>query len=312
MIDLRRMGHLVALAEERHFGRAAARVHLSQPAFSRSVQTLERAAGQRLFDRETSDVRPTPAGAFLIERARRLLFDARGLERDMQLYGSSQLGDVAFGVGPLPAATLMPRVLPELRRAHPQVALRVEVSNWMLLLDRLRDEDVEFFVADVRSLPPDPAIEIQPLGRQRSGFFVRTAHPSARRVCTPDELWRHGLATTRLPATVLAALATTLGLPAGRLPVLTLECDDVTLLRSVALSTDTVLGVSQAAVQADIDAGTMVPLAVEGAPPLFAEMGTVTLRHRSLSPMARRAIDVITRVALEVNRDPVAPAPRAR
>ncbi len=312
MIDLRRMGHLVALADERHFGRAAERTHLSQPAFSRSIQALERAAGQRLFDRETSDVRPTPAGAFLIERARRLLFDARSLERDMQLYGSSQLGDVAFGVGPLPAATLMPQVLPALRRVHPQVALRVEVSNWMLLLDRLRAEDIEFFVADVRSLPPDPAIDIQPMGRQRSGFFVRAGHPLARRACTPAELWRHGLATTRLPATVLAALAAILRLPAGALPVLTLECDDVTLLRSVALSTDTVLGVSHAAVQADIDAGTMVPLVVEGSPPLFAEMGTVTLRNRSLSPMARRAIDVITRVALEVNRDPVAAAPRAR
>jgi DNA-binding transcriptional LysR family regulator len=312
MIDLRRMVHLVALADERHFGRAAERTHLSQPAFSRSIQALERAAGQRLFDRETSDVRPTPAGAFLIERARRLLLDARSLERDLQLYSSSQLGDVAFGVGPLPAATLMPRVLSELRRAHPQVALRVEVSNWMLLLDRLRAEDIEFFVADVRSLPQDPALDIQPLGRQLSGFFVRAGHPLARRACTPSEMWGHGLATTRLPASVLAALATILGLPAGRLPVLTLECDDVTLLRSVALSTDTVLGVSRAAVQADIDAGAMVPLCVEGAPHLFAEMGIVTLRHRSLSPMAQRAIDVITRVALEVNRDPVAATSRAR
>ena len=78
-MDLKRLGHLVALADECHFARAAERVHLSQPAFSRSIQTIESDLGMRLFDRESGQVKPTPAGAFLIERARRLLFDARCL-----------------------------------------------------------------------------------------------------------------------------------------------------------------------------------------------------------------------------------------
>jgi len=308
MLDLRRLGHLVALAEERHFGRAAERVHLSQPAFSRSIQALERATAQRLFDRESGDVKPTPAGAFLIERARRVLFDVRSLQRDVRLYGDVQLGDAAFGVGPIPAATLLPHVLPELRRAYPQVRLRVEVNNWMLLLERLHAEDIEFFIADVRSLPPDPAVELRPLGRQRGGFFVRAGHALAKRRCTAAEMWRYGVATTRLPAAVLTALAAVLGLPAGQLPDLALECDDVALLRRVALSTDTVLGVSHAAVEADVEAGRLVPLSVEGLPPLFVDMGVVTLRNRSPSPMARRAIELIALVAQEVNSDRAAPA----
>jgi len=304
MMDLRRLSHLVALADERHFGRAADRMHLSQPAFSRSIQALERATGQRLFDRDTSDVRPTPAGIFLIERARQVLFDARNLQRDMKLYGESRLGNTAFGVGPLPAATLMPKVLPELRRAHPQVELRVEVANWVLLLDRLRSEDIEFFIADVRNLPPDPAIDIEPLGKQRGGFFVRSGHALARRPCTAAEMWSHGVATTRLPPVVMASLAAVLDLPKGQDPALALQCDDVALLRSVALSTNTVLGVSYAAVRADVDAGALVPLSVDGFPTLFSEMGVVTMRNRSPSPMAKRAIEVILCVALEVNVHP--------
>ena len=304
MLDLRRLSHLVALADERHFGRAAERMHLSQPAFSRSIQALERATGQRLFDRDTPDVRPTPAGVFLIERARRVLFDARNLQRDMKLYGESRLGNTAFGVGPLPAATLMPRVLPELRRQYAQVELRVEVANWVLLLERLRSEDIEFFIADVRNLPPDPAFDIGSLGKQRGGFFVRSGHVLASRPCTAAEMWSHGVATTRLPPVVMTALAAVLDLPSGQHPALALQCDDVTLLRTVALTTDTVLGVSYAAVQADIDAGALVPLAVEGFPQLFSEMGAVTLRNRSPSPMAKCAIDVIMRVAREVNGDP--------
>lgn len=63
-MDIKRLSHLLALADERHFGRAAERVHLSQPALSRSIQALESETNQRLFDRDSGDVRPTPAGSF--------------------------------------------------------------------------------------------------------------------------------------------------------------------------------------------------------------------------------------------------------
>src|SRR5574337_158536 len=165
-MDLRRLRHLLALADERHFGRAAERVHLSQPAFSRSIQAIEAELELRLFDREAGDVRPTPAGEFVVERARRLLFDARSLARDVELFRDSRLGDAAFGAGPLPAATLLPEVLAKLRREFTGIALRVEVSNWQQLIERLLAEDIEFFVADASELPDDPMVEIRPLEHQ--------------------------------------------------------------------------------------------------------------------------------------------------
>src|SRR5262245_54207419 len=182
-MDLKRLGHLVALADECHFARAAERVHLSQPAFSRSIQSIERDVGMRLFDREAGDVKPTPAGAFLIERARRLLFDARCLQRDAALYRDSELGDTAFGAGPFPAATIMPLVVSALRRLYPGVGLRLEMNNWQLLYERLLAEDIEFFVADVRDLPPDPKIEVSSIGRQSAHLFVRAGHPLAGATC---------------------------------------------------------------------------------------------------------------------------------
>src|SRR5262245_11269729 len=181
MVDLKRLGHLVALADECHFARAAERVHLSQPAFSRSIQSIERDLGMRLFDRESGDVKATPAGAFLIERARRLLFDARCLQRDAMLYRDSQLGDTAFGAGPFPAATIMPTVVLTLRQQYPGVGLRLETSNARLLFERLLAEDIEFFVADVRDLPADPMLQVQSLGRHPAHLFVRSGHPLAGR-----------------------------------------------------------------------------------------------------------------------------------
>jgi DNA-binding transcriptional LysR family regulator len=301
MVELRRLQHLLALADERHFGRAAERVHLSQPAFSRSIQAIEAELGVRLFDREIGAIRPTPAGEFLIERARRLLFDARCLHRDVDLFRDSGLGDTAFGVGPFPAATLLPSVLVAFRRQYPGVGLRVEINNWHMLHERLHAEDIEFFVADVSDLPVDPALEIRSIGRQPGSLYARREHALARRESSLAEVWAYGVAATRLPVAVKGALAALLGLPAGEAAALALECDDTALLKRVALETDTVLAATDAAVRDEVDAGTLVRLKVRGLPALHAQMGLAVLRNRTLSPTAQRVIVEIETVAGRVN-----------
>jgi DNA-binding transcriptional LysR family regulator len=300
VIDLKRLNHLVALAEECHFARAAQRVNLSQPAFSRSIQALERELGQRLFDRDAGEVRPTPAGVFLIERARQLLFNARCLQRDAALYNQGDLGDASFGAGPFPAATLLPEVLPELRRRHPQLRLRVEVSAWAHLLEHLRAERIEFFVAEVRSLPADAALDIQPIGRQKGAFFVRAGHPLADGFCTLVQAWSYGVATTQLPVVLKTALGALLGLPPGQEPSLALACDDLLQLRTLALQTDTVIGATHVSMRDDVRAGRLLPLKLQGMPPLYSEMGVVSLTNRSPSPAARLAIRMIGEVATRI------------
>jgi len=301
-MDLKRLRHLVALADERRFARAAERVHLSQPAFSRSIQALEDEAGIPLFDRESG--KPTPGGEFVVERARRLLFDARCLERDIDLYRGGGLGDTAFGVGPFPAATLLPAVLLKLRAAHPDVQLRVEVSNWALLLERLLAEDIEFFVADVRDLPDLPSLAIAPIGAQLGGLYVRASHPLADERCSFAQAWAHGVATSRMPLAVRQALGRLLGLRKGEMPAFALECDEVGILRGLALTTDTVCALTHAAARADVAAGTLVPLQVEGLPKLASDMGIVSLHNRTPSPLAAHAIAATVEVAAAVNERP--------
>jgi DNA-binding transcriptional LysR family regulator len=300
-MDLRRLQHLLALDEHRHFARAAEQVHLSQPAFSRSIQALELELGQRLFERGPGPVRPTPAGAFLVERARRLQFQARQLHRDMALYGASSLGETAFGAGPFPAATFVREAVTALRRSHPALQLRVEVGNWARLLEQLRSESLEFFVADLRELPADGALVLEPLGLQPGGFYVRAGHPRAAARWDAHALWAQGVATTRLPASVKQALARMLGLPAGELPALVLECDDVELLRQLALATDTVVGLTEAAAAADVAEGRLRPVQPDGLPPLHARMGLVRLQGRTPSPAAERAMAELARAASRTN-----------
>jgi DNA-binding transcriptional LysR family regulator len=300
-VDLKRLGHLVALADECHFARAAERVHLSQPAFSRSIQSIESDLGMRLFDRESGSVKPTPAGAFLIARARRLLFDARCLQRDAMLYRESQLGDTAFGAGPFPSATIMPTVILNLRRQHPGVGLRLESGNAHALFERLMAEDIEFVVADVRDLPADPTLLVRSLGRQAAHLFARGGHPLAGRPCTFVQAWEFGFATGWLPTPMKALVGRLIGLPAGTDPVLAVQCDDMTLLRTLALATDTVIASSDAWLRDDVRAGTLVRLDVTDLPPVYSEMGIVTLLNRTPSPMAQRAIACVHEVAQAIN-----------
>jgi DNA-binding transcriptional LysR family regulator len=96
----------------------------------------------------------------------------------------------------------------------------------------------------------------------------------------------------RLPRSVRATLARLLHLPPGDALALALalECDDVETLKRVALATDTVLAAPDASVATLVEQGGLVHLPLTGLPPLFAEMGVVTLRGRTPSPMAETIV----------------------
>ena len=312
-MDLKRMRHLVALADERNFARAAERVHLSQPALSRSVQAAEEELGIALFDRGGTEVAPTPAGAFVLERVRKLLFDSRCLERDVDLYRQKLVGDVAFGTGPFPAATLLPKLLPELRANYPAVRIRVEVNNWSYLLQHLRREELDFFVADVRDLPHDADLDVTMLAKQHGGFYVRSGHPllARRPPLRPSELTEFGIATVKLPQAVLEAMGQLLELPDDAPLPLALECDDVQVLKSAVLGSDTALAAVHAAVAQEAAQGLLHLLDLTGVPSLHTAMGVVSLNGRSHSPVAGHLIERITAVAQEIalEMDEKYPAP---
>lgn len=286
-MDLKRLSHIVAVAKARNFARAAEQVHLSQPALTRSIQAAEAELGLRLFDRG-SEVTPTRAGAFVLERARQLLFEAASLERDVDLFRRQELGDTAFGAGSFPAGTFLSPLLAELRREFAGVNLRVEVSNCSLLLKRLLEEDIEFIVADTEELPPDRRLVIEPLRREPAAFYVRKGHPLASRSrLSLDQVWKYGVASGRLPASAVELFAGMLGRATAAAPRLAIECDDIDVLKRTALDSDVVLGMPLVAVQQEVAAGILRQLTVKGLPPMSSATGIVTLRGRTPSPMAK-------------------------
>ena len=297
-MDLKRLNHLVALAEEGNFRKAAERVHLSQPAFSRSIQAAELEWGMKLFDRGTAQVTCTPAGAFVIERARRVLQESRRLDRDIHLFGDGKVGDVSFGAGPLATAALLPALMTDLRQRYPDVTLRVQVNNPHYLLEYVRNEEHDFFVGDTRDVQKDGPFDVRLIGRQPGGFYARSQHPLFKRSSFElSDVIQYGIASGRLPVQITGFLLKLLGLGAAdRLPI-AVECDDVHLLKCIALSTDTIIVSTHSILSEEIAAKKVRPVLPSNFPPAHSEIGIVTVKGRTPSPVAHYAIEALARLA---------------
>lgn len=172
--------------------------------------------------------------------------------------------------------------------------MRVDVANWQLLVDRLLKEDIEFFVADTRDLPPNPLLQVRALAPEPGGFYVRQSHPlPVNKPVVLKQLWSHGVATVRLPEPVRLTLGRMLAVGSAGELSLALECDDLQVLKSTALACDLVLASPHRAVADEVSRRALRALAVTGLPPLFSLPGVVTLRGRTPSPMAEQVIGML-------------------
>lgn len=289
-MNLRQLSHLIALADEGRFVAAAERVHLSQAAFSRSIQALETHWGLRLVERGPQGAVLTPAGRTLVGRARRLVFDADCLERDARLLRDGQLGELAFGAGPVPAAVLVPPLLAELRRQAPGVVARVRYGNVDSLLAQLLDETIEFFVADPRMLSSTSRLEIVPVSRIRGGVYARAGHPLQRAArVTAADLAHHGLGMVSVSPLLQAYVAQGLGFRSpAELPVV-VECDDLVTLARLAADGDLLAALPQGLPA--IDSLGLRPLrGLKTLGDLFVDAHAVWLQGRTLAPAAQTAI----------------------
>lgn len=299
-MDLKRLRHVLALAQEMNFIRAAEKVHLSQPAFSRSIQALEGELGMPLFDRSKQGLTLTAVGKEFVARAKRLVHEAKNLERDMALTRLGELGPVHFGVGPLPAASLAPQLLRRVRQGRPQFCANLQVNNARYLLTSLLNEEIEFFIAETRDIPTGGEITVTPLMRQYGPFACRPEHPllAIERPMLHD-LRPYSFASLKLPKAAAALLSRALDLaPDAHLPII-LECDDIGVLTRIVRHEDLILIASHDAVADEIQAGALCKLHIVDMPPLFVEIGIVQLRGRTLSPSAGVVIATLYDIAAE-------------
>ncbi|AMG35402.1 MULTISPECIES: LysR family transcriptional regulator [Achromobacter] len=176
-LSARQLRAFVALADERHFTRAAQRCHLTQPAFSALIRQLEESAGLRLFDRNTRNVELTAEGRVLDASARRLLADMDLVMEDLRDHAARRRGRVALAALPSLAAGWLPPLLARFRDQHPGIAVDLRDALLDPCLDMVRDGQVDFAVASRR--PDMSDLDSEFLHADRYFLVCRADHPLA-------------------------------------------------------------------------------------------------------------------------------------
>jgi DNA-binding transcriptional LysR family regulator len=179
-MELRHIRYFLALVEERHFGRAAARLHVAQSALSQQIRQLERELGVELLERTTRRVDLTEAGRVFERHGRSIEAMVRRAEADAALMAAGRSGKVSVGFVGTATYDVLPRLAQEVRQELPAVELdlRGEMLNPMLI-DGLVGGDLDLGLIrpdvalpadmDVRRLRSEPLVAVLPAGHALAG-----------------------------------------------------------------------------------------------------------------------------------------------
>jgi DNA-binding transcriptional LysR family regulator len=136
-IELRQLRYFVVVAEEKHFGRAAARLHMTQPPLSQTIQSLEAILGAPLFHRTKRSVSLTAAGVALLPEARRLLLQAQALPDLARRAAAGETGRLSLAFVSTADYSVLPSFLREFRGNYPQVHIDLREATTDVQLEYL-------------------------------------------------------------------------------------------------------------------------------------------------------------------------------
>ncbi|HWF33955.1 MAG TPA: LysR substrate-binding domain-containing protein [Solirubrobacteraceae bacterium] len=180
-MELRQLKYLLALAEERHFTRAAAREHIAQPALSQQIRRLEDEVGLPLVERTTRRVALTEAGELLVARARRILAEVDAAHTELQGLRGVQSGHVTVGamhtMGPVDVSL----VLALFHERHPGVELTVREQSSEELAEMLRVDELDLAFLSVTERIESHGLGLQQLVSEEIVAVLPRDHPLAER-----------------------------------------------------------------------------------------------------------------------------------
>ncbi len=287
-MDLRHVRTFLVVAEELHFGRAAARLHVVQSGVSQTIKALEQEMGVTLFARTQRRVALTAAGERFIPHARQALASLAHGAEDALRAASGEVGSLRLRFTPMSSLTVLPQVLQQLQRRVPGVDLQIEPGGGREILEAVMQGRCDIGVVPARN-------DVKPLAREdleRAPLvaIVPTAHPLAHTThVTMSELaaWPLILPRRDQEPQIRDRLRRLLD-PRGREPQVAFEVDQPdSLLTFIAAG----LGVSVAPSyirRLRVRGVTLVPVR-----PVIRGGAIVVWNPRSLSPTAERFLELM-------------------
>ena len=186
-MELRHLRYFVAVAEERHFGRAAQRLHIAQPPLSQQIRRFEAELGEPLFFRTTRSVELSPAGAALLDRAREILAAVDSAVDDARRAARGEYGRLAIGFTGSATYAMLPSLAAALRRDLPGVVL--DLRGELLTpaqVARLLDGTLDLGL--LRPPVNDRSLNTEVLHSEPLIAVLPESHPLTRHAALPLEL----------------------------------------------------------------------------------------------------------------------------
>lgn len=275
-MDTQSLQAFLAVAESDSFSRAAEQLHLTQPAVSKRIATLETQIGARLFDRIGRRVTLTEAGQILLPRARQILIMVDDSRRALANLEGQIAGSLTLATSHHVGLHRLPPLLKDYTRTHPEVRLDLRFLDSEQAYQGVLDGELEIAVVTL-SPHPDPQLDVVPIWNDRLCF-----------VCAPDHpLTRHGRLTLpdlcRFDAVLPGPMTFTRSLIESRFAAAGLSL-------SVGLSTNYLetlkmmasIGLGWSLLPERLIGGELHELEVEH-PPIQRQLGYVIHRSRTLS-----------------------------
>jgi DNA-binding transcriptional LysR family regulator len=306
-MSFRQLAHVGALAHHRNFKRAAAELHISQPALTRSLQTLESALGTKLFDRLSTGLELTPAGEVFLPMALRVVRDAGELEQAMGRFTGLSSGSLSISTGPYPGDRLVPEAVAGLMTLHPGIYCQVHETDWTEVAARLLERESDIAVADLSAVEGDDRFDTELLIDDPLYFICRRGHPLAGGdVVSPSDFDQYPLVGNRVPDRLAKHLGIGLNTASGAVVErghfrIKIDITTFAATKRVVLATDSFTLAPLIQVEAELCSGDMTTVVTRGKKPRM-NSGLIYLKGRALSPAALQFAQELRRIKLELDR----------
>ncbi|WP_127360846.1 LysR family transcriptional regulator [Actinacidiphila soli] len=162
-MQLQQLVYFLAVAETRHFTRAAERVHIAQPSLSQQIKALERELGAELFSRARGNIALTDAGQALLPIAARIIADTETATQEVQELVQLRRGRVRLGATPSLCTGLLPDILRDYHRQYPGIRLIIEEGGSRDLVRELATGSLDLALIVLPLQSHDPALDATPL-----------------------------------------------------------------------------------------------------------------------------------------------------
>ncbi|MCW2993087.1 MAG: transcriptional regulator, LysR family [Conexibacter sp.] len=287
-MEIRQLRYLVALAEEQHFTRAAARANVAQPALSRQIRSLELELGVPLVDRTSRRVALTEAGTRLVERARRILGEVEAARADAQNLRQLLRGRVSFGVSTTPGPVDVAELVAVFHRLHPGIELDVRDALSVDLARRLRADTLDLALLTAVGEAERRQLELLLVDEERLVLCVGAEHPLAARKRISIRDLRDERFAVFNPGATIRTLVERAAAGAGFEPQVAFEFSDTARMRAIVAQglAVAILPSSQAGTDGS---GTVTVRLAERT--LVHQVFLGRRRDRELSPAARAFLE---------------------